>query len=194
MKRLVLVLALVCLLSGCAREELPVEQLTEYGLEVAAALQADCRSKTEQLAPAYESTGKHLLQAAEGDYSAAKAVYQIRVDYEAVRKATGMEAEEAMLLWAVPTMINSRGGTTVLVAAQSVKATLSFAPEHTVAPTLLVLTFETGCPVAVIFTPGEDGSLSVQGVPILNREADFAKSETIEAVLTECCATSTKLK
>lgn len=196
MKRTALMLALaaLCLLAGCAREELPLEQLTECGLEVAAALQEECRSQAEKLAPAYDEIKSHLLRGAEGDYTKIKSIYRIRVDYEAVRKSTGLDSEDVMILWAVPTMINGRGGTMTLAAAQQIKASRSADLGQTVEPTLLVFTFEAGSPVAVIFSPGEDGAVHSQGVLILNQMADFADPATLEPVLSECFATLTQLK
>lgn len=179
-----LVLTASCLTAavGAAGErDTETAALYEKGLEVVQVLSEMAGSEEYVDAFTSDSDIKAILvQDVGGDYSAPKAVYALSVasgEMERTAARIGLELDDASdelkaflmqrILGALPNRANSLDGAPTLAAANVCAYQKTFVDEAVEGDVIYLYTYEDTAPVAVIFTTGEDHTVTASGVFIL---------------------------
>lgn len=173
-KYIIIVLAaLVSLaLCGCGNTAAKGSSLYTQGLDVANLVVQAAQSDAYLDQLSGNSSLREILEdAAQGDYSAPKAVYELRFSsLPEVSDTLPEPLAKALHQWQLPTMIsqlNAAAGAEALAAASVCTMTKTFVSSGVADDTLYLYQYETGYPIAVIFTPGEDGAVSARGCFLL---------------------------
>ena len=127
-----------------------------------------------------------------GDYSAPKAVYAITISDEYL--ATMVELDnfgnaskelknllKKRIFSALITQINSWSGSENVAAASVCTAGKTFVNENATNNVIYLYTYENAKPVAVMFTAGEDQTVSANGVFVLYDEFTCGSADEIKA-------------
>ena len=186
MKRNVLSLFLALLLafslSACNGATTATQTLYQRGMEVVSLL--DEMVGNENYLRVY-SASDEMLQllrpVAEGDYTAPKAVYRLSfANDDLLSVATGELSSSldlpdtltSYLQSRVPSVLisqlNAQSGAEVLAASTLCTGGKTFLYTEEIEACIYLYTFESGSPVAVAFTSGEDNTVSATGSFILN--------------------------
>lgn len=137
-----------------------------------------------------------LSEAAQGDRSQPKAVYEISVPkgiIAAMAEVSGIEGLSDQLKahaaarthGALPSQINAAAGAQVLAAASICTMGKTFVNKDLADNTIYLYTYEDAIPAMVTFTPGEDHTVSASACFLFNQDfvADYV--ETVEAFFQE---------
>ncbi len=186
---IVLTLGIVLLFGACdnALEGSSDKSLYEHGLDLISLLKEMAGS--EAYIGIYiggdEEISTIVANAAKGDYTKPKAVYQIMISEDKLLKLlditdTDMEGLsdtlkeyiKQRLQNSITSLINSSGGTN-MIAASSIctagKTFVSAADEH-IGNVIYLYTYENAIPVIVTFVEGENGAVSASGSLIFNED------------------------
>lgn len=183
-------LLLVCLLllTACGQNH-PEVSLYDQGLEVVA-LMEDVMSNDAYLdmLSASEELRAIIDNAAAGDYSVPMAVYSISfsssvfaelVDTSTIPESL-LDVVTHRLISAVPPQVNAAGGAQVLAASSLCTVGKTFVSSQLKEDILYLYVFETGCPVAVVFTGGEDQTVTATANAIFYQGFDVSDPQSIQ--------------
>lgn len=164
------------------QEDSPARTLLEHGQELVSLMgQMAGNDAYIQLYTGSPQIGEILSAAGEGDFSSPAAVYRVLVPESALGQyglveldsLDGLSQElrenvKARAVSSLPTLLNSMGGASVLAAASVCTAGKTFfsaeVPKNGV---IYLYLYEDAVPAAVVFLPGEDGTVSATGMLIL---------------------------
>lgn len=169
---IVLAVLVTLVLYGCGNAAAKDSSLYTQGLDVANLVVQAAQSDAylDQLS-GNASLREILEDAAQGDYSSPKAVYELRFSSLPVETDTLPEplatALHQQLLPTLISQLNAAAGAETLAAASVCTMTKTFVSSDATDDTLYLYQYETGSPIAVIFTPGEDGAVSARGCFLL---------------------------
>lgn len=178
--------ALVTLvLCGCGNAAAKDSSLYTQGLDVANLVVQAAQSDAYLDQLSGNSSLREILEdAAQGDYSTPKAVYELRFSsLPEVSDTLPEPLATALHQQLLPTMIsqlNAAAGAETLAAASVCTMTKTFVSSDATDDTLYLYQYEAGFPIAVIFTPGEDGAVSASGCFLLC--PDFPHQGTAEEI------------
>ncbi|MDE7218494.1 MAG: hypothetical protein K2O45_02570 [Oscillospiraceae bacterium] len=176
-------LVLLAACGGPAEVKSPYEQ----GLELVSLLEEMANNEVYITSLAADTNIYSILrQAGQGDFSQPEAVYRITVSADAVLNLaemdlSGMSASlqenlKSRANTAIFSQINSLGGVETLAAASVCTAQKVFVSQELEEDEIYLYTYEDAVPVAVSFTPGEDGAVSATGMFVLY-DADWENPE-----------------
>lgn len=169
---IVLAVLVTLVLCGCGNAAPKERSLYTQGLDVANLVVQAAQSDAylDQLS-GNASLREILEDAAQGDYSTPKAVYELRFSSLPEESDTLPEPlAKALHQQLLPTLIsqlNAAAGAETLAAASVCTMSKTFVASDATDDTLYLYQYETGYPIAVIFTPGEDGAVSARGCFLL---------------------------
>lgn len=169
---IVLAVLVTLVLCGCSNAAPKESSLYAQGLDVANLVVQAAQSDAylDQLS-GNASLREILEDAAQGDYSSPKAVYELRFSSLPVETDTLPEPlATALHQQLLPTMIsqlNAAAGAETLAAASVCTMSKTFVSSDATDDTLYLYQYEAGFPIAVIFTPGEGGAVSAKGCFLL---------------------------
>lgn len=183
MRGAALLLALaVALLAGCGQKAQAGKSLKEQGQELVSLMGEMAASGDYVSFYTDADEMRELLSAAgEGDHSSPTAVYSIRFPDSALDGllalagldsldglSQGLQASiKARVVAALPTQVNAMGGSNVLAAASLCTASKTFLSGEVSENVIYLYVYEDAVPAAVVFLPGEDGTVSATGMLIL---------------------------
>lgn len=134
-----------------------------------------------------------LSEAAAGDFSMPKAVYQIKVSESAFLELSELDLDalsvplqenlKSRVAPAVFNQINAQGGVETLAAASVCTAGKTFVSSELTESMIYLYVYEDAVPVAVTFTKGEDGAVSALGTFVLYDEFPTDSASDIEGAL-----------
>ena len=194
MKKFALVLLILCAIlvfSACEKTEYPTFE--EKGMEIVG-VNEDIIN-TEEYLEVYGIRDEDVLglikDAAEGDYSEAEHIYELKFDNLAddmvdnynklPRSLKDMMKNRAY--GAYISSLNSVVGSTPLVAASMTTASSVFATDQE-ENTIYIYTFEEGFPIAVTFVVNDEGICSASGTFLFGAdELDFSSEKNLEKSL-----------
>lgn len=169
----IILAALVTLvLCGCGNAAAKDSSLYTQGLDVANLVVQAAQSDAYLDQLSGNSSLREILEdAAQGDYSAPKAVYELRFSSLPVETDTLPEplatALHQQLLPTLISQLNAAAGAETLAAASVCTMSKTFVASGVADDTLYLYQYEAGFPIAVIFTPGEGGAVSAKGCFLL---------------------------
>lgn len=173
-KYMIIVLAVLVTLAlcGCGNVAAKDSSLYAQGLDVANLVVQASQSDAYLDQVSVSSPLREILEdAAQGDYSTPKAVYELRFSSLPVETDTLPEplakACRQRLLPALVSQINATAGAETLAAAIVCTMSKTFVASNVTEDMLYLYQYETGCPIAVSFTAGEDGAVSASGCFLL---------------------------
>ena len=194
MKKFALVLLILCAIlvfSACEKTEYPTFE--EKGMEIVGVIEDIINS--EEYLEVYGIRDEDVLglikDAAEGDYSEAEHIYELKFDNLAddmvdnynklPRSLKDMMKNRAY--GAYISSLNSVVGSTPLVAASMTTASSVFATDQE-ENTIYIYTFEEGFPIAVTFVVNDEGICSASGTFLFGAdELDFSSEKNLEKSL-----------
>lgn len=191
-----------------AKNTAPAKSLREHGQELVA-LMGEMAGNGAYIGLYTENTeiGEVLSAAGEGDFSNPKAVYRIQVPESALGQYGLIELEsldrlspalrknvKSKSVTALPTMLNSMGGANTLAAASICTANKTFRSDEVPDSGVIYLyLYEDAVPAAVVFLPGEDGTVLATGMLILYDGFQAESPEDISGLLGELGAEVTEI-
>lgn len=199
-KRMILLaMMLLIALSGCAGLGNSGKSLYEHGMDVIALMEemVDSSSYGSLMSGAAEI--EQMRQAlATGDYAAPQAVYEIEVPtmgdilaYAESENVTESFSDSLKKLLdnrsaaSLVNLINSRSGTAALATSSVYTAAKTFVSSETKENTIYLYTFQNGNPIAVVFTTGEDSTVTATGTFLMADGLDAASVEQLQALFRE---------
>ena len=183
-----LILCAILVFSACRKENYPTFE--EKGMEIIGIMEDMINS--EEYLEIYGIRDEEVLElienAAEGDYSEAEHVYELKFDNlvddmvdnynELPRSLKEMMKNRAY--GAYISSLNSVVGSTPLVAASMTTASSVFATDKD-ENTIYIYTFEEGLPIAVAFVVNDEGICSASGTFLFAAsDLDFTSDESME--------------
>lgn len=190
--------------NGEPAQDAPVKSLREHGQELAALMGEMAGSEAYiDLYTEDPEIGEILSEAGEGDFSSPTAVYRIQVPESALSQyglvgldslyglSPGLrESVKAKLASSLPSLLNGMGGANVLAAASICTAGKTFRSTEVSGNGLIYLyLYENAVPAAVVFLPGEDGTVSASGMLILYDGFRAESTDDLSGLLGELGAT-----
>lgn len=169
---IVLAVLVTLALRGCGNAAAKDSSLYAQGLDVANLVVQAAQSDAYLDQLSGNSSLREILEdAAQGDYSTPKAVYELRFsslpeESDTLPKPLAKALHQRLL----PTMIsrlNAAAGAETLAAASVCTMGKTFVASNVTEDVLYLYQYETGYPIAVIFTPGEGGAVSASGCFLL---------------------------
>lgn len=186
--------------NGEPAQDAPVKSLREHGQELVS-LMGEMAGSEEyvDLYTGSDEIGEILSAAGEGDFSAPTAVYRVLVPESALGQYGLMGADsldgfspelqkslKARTVSSLPTLINSMGGANILAAASVCTANKTFRSTEVPGNGLIYLyLYENAVPAAVVFLPGEDGTVSASGMLILYDGFQVESADDLSGLLGE---------
>lgn len=169
---IILAVLVTLALCGCGNAAAKDSSLYTQGLDVANLVVQAVQSEAYLDQVSVSSPLREILEdAAQGDYSSPKAVYELRFSSLPVETDTLPEPlAKACRQRLLPTMIsrlNAAAGAETLAAASVCTMVKTFVASNVTEDVLYLYQYETGYPIAVIFTPGEGGAVSASGCFLL---------------------------
>lgn len=171
---LILACSVLFLLVSCGGKTDGNKSIYEQGLTLAALLKEMAGSDAYlQLYSSMPEAQEILSDAADGDYAAPKAVYQIEISDSTL--FTGIENlpdplkeyASSRVQSSLANLINAQGGSSILAAASICTAEKIFVCRDFTGNTTYLYTYESGVPVLVNFLAGEDGAVAAYGSFVL---------------------------
>lgn len=175
-------LCALLLFTGCSRTQADEPSLYSRGLDVISLLSEMAGNDTWlDILTANESIQERITQAAASDYAQPSVVYQLSFPLAAASDLVNIPDFSALpeslrtalshrLYPALVNQINAAAGAEALAAAASCTASKTFHSSACTTDMLYLYTFESGCPVAVVFTPGEDSTVTATATLLLNED------------------------
>ena len=173
---MVCAVALILTLTGCGKTE---SSAYDRGLESVGLLAEAMGSEAylDMMSTANALRG-HIAKAAEGDYHTPKAAFVLSFPNEGMYLFSGVlepaEVPDTLtdlvnhrLISAIIPQINAMGGAEILAASTVCTVSKTFVSTAIQEDMIYLYLFETGCPVAVTFTTGENSTVTATAVPIL---------------------------
>ena len=198
-KSMLLVMMLLIALSGCAAPGNSGKSLYEHGMDVIALMEemVDSSSYGSLMSGAAEIEQMRQTLAA-GDYTAPQAVYEIEVptlgdmlayaESDAVTESFSDSLKKLLdnrSVASLVNLINSRNGTAALATSSVYTAAKTFVNSETKESTIYLYTFQNGNPIAVVFTTGEDSTVTAAGTFLMADGFDAASVEQLQALFQE---------
>ena len=191
-----LALGLALCLCACGAKE---KSLKEQGLEVIALMDEMVRSEAYiQYHTGADGLTRVIGSIAEGDYSEPAAIYSLTPpsDLSSVRKESlhdleGLSAplKEVVLRQAFgPAMItqaNAFNGAETLAATAVCTAGKTFVCSEATGDVIYLYVYESGVPIAVSFSEGENKAYSASGTFLVNERFDPSSQESIASFFAE---------
>ena len=193
MKRFLAVFLVLMLLvlSGCGKTA--EKSLYDRGLEVVDLMAQAVRSEEYISAlSASDALTEKIQEIAEGDYETPAAVYEITFPESSAAEFLDLAAVEGLpaslsdvlnhrLMAAVTSQINAMAGVESLAVSSLCTIGKTFVSSETTKDTIYLYTYESGFPVSVTFTVGEDHTVSASGVFQLYEDLPTGSPEELEA-------------
>ena len=173
---MVCAVALILTLTGCGKTE---PSAYDRGLETVALLAEAMGSEAYlDMTSTANVLREYIAKAAEGDYHTPKAAFVFSFPDEVMYMFSGvLEPAEVpdnltdvvnhRLISSIIPQINAMGGAEILAASTVCTVSKTFVSTAIQENMIHLYLFETGCPVAVTFTTGEDSTVTATAVPIL---------------------------
>ena len=182
---IVLAVLVTLALCGCSNAAPKERSLYTQGLDVANLVVQAAQSEAYLDQVSVSSPLREIVKnAVQGDYSSPKAVYELRFSSRPVETDTLPEplakAFRQRLLPTLVSQLNATAGAETLAAASVCTMGKTFVASNVTQDTLYLYQYETGCPIAVNFTPGEGGAVSASGCFLLC--PDFPRQGTAEEI------------
>ena len=178
MKRMFLLAFAMSLLVVSASAQTSADPLAEQAVALASRLGELAASEGYVAAyGASSAVGEIVAEWAKGDYGAPAAIHRATLDPDkALSLVAGLSGTDApfglsetayeelsrRMLGSLASMINGTAGAETIAAASLMTVQTAMVCESCDAPTLYVLRYERGTPVAVTFQPCQDGAALVQ--------------------------------
>ena len=162
---------LVLSLCSCNTSDKPLEKAGE---EVIALMREMTVSEEyEKLYGLPDSYSQAVARLREGDYSNAKALYELEIPTSAFSDTNGISGKlgeyvNSALYLSLANRINQKAGVEALSVSAAYSAQISFVNTSLKENTVYLYVFDNGYPVFVTFLPGEDGSVRAVGYFIIN--------------------------
>lgn len=194
---LIFFLVFTLLLCACGNTASSEKSLYDQGLDIIALMDEAVRSDGYlDLFTSSDALRTTIQEITEGNYTAPSAVYSIRFPEDALFQFCGTSAPENLsesllaylnhrLLPAAVTQLNATGGVEKLSASSVCTISKAFVNSTLTEDILYLYTFETGFPISVVFTPGENGAVSATGTFLLLADFPCSSPEEIEAFFGE---------
>ena len=195
---ILLTMVLQIALSGCAGSGGRGKSLYEHGLDVVALMDEMVNSSYGSLLSDAADIEKMRQTLAAGDYTAPQAVYEMEIPtvgdmfaYAEVDAVTASFSDSLKKLLdnrsaaSLVTLINSQSGAAALAASSVYTAAKTFVSSETEEGILYLYTFQDGNPIAVVFTTGEDGTVTATGTFLMAEGFDAASAEQLQALFRE---------
>lgn len=189
---------LIIALGGCAGPENAGKSLYEHGMDVIILMEEMVSSSYGSLMSSSEEIQQKRRMLAAGDYTAPQAVYEIEVpSFEDMLALTedGVGAEsfsdslknllDNRTAASLVSLINSQNGAAALASASVYTAGKTFVSRETAENTLYLYTFRNGNPIAVVFTIGEDNTVTATGTFLMIDGFDAESAEQLRELLRE---------
>ena len=199
-KRIILLIMLLLIaLSGCAGSGNSRKSLYEHGMDVIALMEEMVGSSSYGSLMSSAAEIEQIRQTlAGGDYAAPQAVYEIEVPtmgdilaYAESEVTTESFSDSLNKLLdnrsasSLINLINSRSGTAALATSSVYTASKTFVSSGTKESTIYLYTFQNGNPIAVVFTTGEDSTVTATGTFLIADGFDAASVEQLQALFRE---------
>ena len=198
-KIMVPIIMLIIALSGCTGPANGGKSLYEHGMDVVMLMDEMVSSSSYgSLMSSSEEIEQMRLMLAAGDYAAPQAVYEMEIPtvgdmfaYAEVDAVTASFSDSLKKLLdnrsaaSLVTMINSQSGVAALAASSVYTAAKTFVSSETEEGILYLYTFQDGNPIAVVFTTGEDGTVTATGTFLMAEGFDAASAEQLQALFRE---------
>ena len=192
-------LALALILSLCACGGAKEKSLKEQGLEVAALMEEMVNSEAYiQYHTGSPALAEIAAGIAEGDYSAPAAVYSLTPPEDAAgvwdASLHGLDGLSAALKDVIlrktlgPALIqqiNAMSGAETLALSAVCTAGKTFVCREAAGDVIYLYVYESGFPIAVSFSEGEDKSFSASGTFLLSEQFDASSQESIASFFAE---------
>lgn len=198
-KTILLAMMLLIALSGCAVPGNSGKSLYEHGMDVILLMEemVDSSSYGSLMSGAAEIEQMRQTLAT-GDYAAPQAVYEIEVPtlgdmlaYAESDTVTESFSDSLKKLLdnrsasSLVSLINSRSGTAALATSSVYTASKTFVNSETKESTIYLYTFQNSNPIAVVFTTGEDSTVTATGTFLMADGFDAASVEQLQALFQE---------
>lgn len=199
-KRIILlIMILLIALSGCAGPGNSRKSLYEHGMDVIALMEEMVGSSSYGSLMSSAVEIEQIRQTlADGDYAAPQAVYEIEfptlgdiLTYAESEVTTESFSDSLNKLLdnrsasSLINLINSRSGTAALATSSVYTASKTFVSSGTKESTIYLYTFQNGNPIAVVFTTGEDSTVTATGTFLMADGFDAASVEQLQALFRE---------
>lgn len=190
---LIFFLVLTLIFCACGNTVSSEKSLYDQGLDIIALMDEAVRSDDYlNLLTSSDTLRTTIQEITKGNYTTPSAVYSIRFPEDALFQFSGVAAPEHLsesllaylnhrLLPATVTQLNAAGGVEKLSASSVCAISKAFVNSTLTEDTLYLYTYETGFPVSVAFTPGENGAVSATGTFLLLADFPCTSVEDIAA-------------
>lgn len=190
---------LLIALSGCAGPGNSRKSLYEHGMDVIALMEEMVGSSSYGSLMSSAAEIEQIRQTlADGDYAAPQTVYEIEfptlgdiLTYAESEVTTESFSDSLNKLLdnrsasSLINLINSRSGTAALATSSVYTASKTFVSSGTKESTIYLYTFQNGNPIAVVFTTGEDSTVTATGTFLMADGFDAASVEQLQALFRE---------
>lgn len=190
---------LIIALSGCAGPANGGKTLYEHGMDVVMLMDEMVSSNSYgSLMSSSEEIEQMRLALAAGDYAVPQAVYEIGVpsfgdmlSLAGSGDATDSFSDSLQNLLdnrsaaSLVSLVNSRNGAAALASASIYTAGKTFVSSEAAESTLYLYTFQNGNPIAVVFTTGEDSTVTATGTFLMMDGFDAESAEQLQDLLQE---------
>lgn len=198
-KIILLTMMLLIALSGCAGPENSKKSLYEHGMDVIELMEemVDSSSYGSLMSDATEIEQMRQTLAA-GDYTAPQAVYEIEVptlgdilayaESETITESFSDPLKKMLdnrSASSLVNLVNSRTGAAALATSSVYTAAKTFVSSETKESTVYLYTFQNGNPIAMVFTTGEDSTVTATGTFLMAGGFDAASVEQLQALFLE---------
>ena len=201
MKKKILLLAMILMitLSGCTSTGNSGKSLYEHGMDIIVLMEEMVSNSSYGSLMSSAAEIEQMRQTlATGDYTAPQAVYEIEVptlgdmlayaESDAVTESFSDSLKKLLDNRSASTLVNlvnSRTGTAALATSSVYTASKTFVSSETRKSTFYLYTFQNGNPIAIIFTTGEDDTVTATGTFLMADGLDAASIEQLQALFRE---------
>lgn len=181
---LILACSVLFVLASCGKTN-GSKSIYDQGLTLAALLKEMAGSEAYlQLYSSMPEAQETLFDAANGDYTNPKTVYQIRISDSTLLAGIEnlsdplREYASSRVQGSLANLINAQRGSSILATASICTAEKTFVCRDFTGNTTYLYTYESGVPVLVSFLAGEDGAVAAYGSFVLPE--DFSAESAAE--------------
>lgn len=197
-------LALTAGILGCKKAGQQQKSLYDQGLDIIALMTEMAGNEDYiNLSTGNSSIGEIVTEISSGDYSVPKNVYKVTFSEEALSTLISMSSNnsqnsfsDALSNYMLSRMnsvlisqINASDGAETLAAVSLCTAGKTFVNDDVTENIIYLYTYENARPAAVVFTPGEDGSVSATGNFIINDTLSTDKESDVKTFFENYSAT-----
>lgn len=197
-----LLLALIFVFSACGTKK----SLADHGMDVVKLIEEGIKAEgyVEVHTVSKEIT-QVVEEVAKGDFSEPEAVYSITIDVEELMDMCDVDDLEDLseelykvlknkMYASISVRLNAQGGTACVAATSVCQMEKTFVYHEKIENQIYLYTFEEANPIMVVFTAGEDGTVSATGCVVMWDEFQCGSSEEVEDSLRDYDATVEKVK